>query len=181
MVQRTIDQRQLHKSIAVEESDDSSEDEESVEEVKEIVEEPARTEWEIYQDICVQNRFTRARNESQESLQEDEDACDINLSNMYRENSTDKPPSVHNDQDQSVEDMIRHLKMKSPSLHLESAMEKKNSIVNDNSTETEIFMVKDESQESEDLTQDTLDVIDKLMKSFEKESNEKLDVAQTIN
>lgn len=109
--------RKLQKSDAVDEEDETTEDEESSS--VEVPEEPPKTQWEELQDIYFQQRFIRARNASQESLLEDEFDCKINLSNMYEE-PTEKSPK-------KLEKVI---------------------------------------------SQDTLDVIDDFIKSFEKEMND---------
>lgn len=126
--------KKLQKAAAVQETDDSSDEEGSSEEVssKDVPEVPASTQWEKLQDIYFQKRFSRALNASQESLMEDEHDCSINLSKMYREKSNDR----------STE--------KSSSLH-------------------------------KDPSQDTLDVIDDLIKSFEKEMNDERSGAEKVD
>lgn len=121
MVERPIGKK-LQKSLAVHETD-SSDDEMSKE--SEVV--PGKTHWEELQDIYFQKRYIRDIHASVESLLEDEDACKINLSNLYQENQ----PSE-----------------------------------------------KSSSTLTKDVSQDTLDAIDELIKSFEKETNEIKDDAQ---
>lgn len=103
MVQRTIG-RKLRKSSAVHEIDDSNDETDGeTENVK------SRTEWELLQDIYFKNRFTRARNASQESFMEDEESCEINLSRMYQEvkhSKMDKLPSLKTDPPQEVMDEL---------------------------------------------------------------------------
>lgn len=106
MVQRTIG-RKLRKSSAVHEIDDSSDETEFNDGETENVK--SRTEWELLQDIYFKNRFTRARNASQESFMEDEESCEINLSRMYQEvkhSKMDKLPSLKTDPPQEVMDEL---------------------------------------------------------------------------
>lgn len=105
MVQRTFANK-LQKSAAVYETDDSS-DETEVSKDEEVT--PIRTEWELLQDIYFKNRFTRARNASQESFLEDEESCEINLSKMYQENThqkIEKLPSLKNDPSETLMDEL---------------------------------------------------------------------------
>lgn len=182
MVQRTIGQRQLQKSLAVQEIDESSsEDEDSLENSKEIIEESSRTEWEELQDIYFQKRYTRARNASQESFMEDEDACEINLSNMYQESSrhqNEKSPSFH--QEDVTEEKEVSL-AKEVILEKEISLEKPTLRMKEISLENENFTEKASYEKGDEISQGTLDVIDELILSFERESNEKLDAAPTIN
>lgn len=83
MVERPIGK--LQKSVAIQESEEESFEEESLSDSKEVPPQPERTTWEELQDINFKNRFQRARNASEESLMDDEDACTINLSTMYDE------------------------------------------------------------------------------------------------
>lgn len=105
MIQRTIG-RKLHKSIAVQVTDDSSDE---TEESKESEDKTVRTEWELLQDIYFKNRFTRARNASQESFLEDEESCELNLSKLYQEGThqkIDKLPSLEIDPPETVMDVL---------------------------------------------------------------------------
>ena len=93
----------MQKSAAVQETDDSNDETEVADNV------PVRTEWELLQDIYFKNRFTRARNASQESFLDDEEACEINLSKMYQENThqkVDKLPAIKKDPSLTVMDEL---------------------------------------------------------------------------
>lgn len=119
--------RKLEKSFAVDESNDSSDDEVSKED------DAPKTQWEQMHDIYFQKRFSCPLHASVESLMDDEDTCKINISNMYSDSIEKKPFDDHD---------------------MRESSEKKES---------------PDGNEKVELSDDTLDVIDDLIKSFEKE------------
>ncbi|CRK95664.1 CLUMA_CG009122, isoform A [Clunio marinus] len=80
--------RKLLKTAAFEEPEDSSEYDVSTEGSQDINEPTSKTQWEELQEFYFKMGIKRALNASMESLMEDEDACKINLSNLYRESSS---------------------------------------------------------------------------------------------
>jgi hypothetical protein len=155
MLSETQIGKKLEKSFAIDEEEDeagiagdnedmsSSSDDES--QTKKPPATPP-TQWEEMQDFYFKKRFSRAANASEDSLMEDEELCSINLQNLYSE-SESKLPMNENEND--------------------------NEITSPPSTSTSPPPPPPSPPRptlgSEKLSSDTLDVIDDLLKSIEKE------------